>query len=177
MPWPILTKIHSLQTRKLKLSIFVRDNSIAFRTIEIRRVIHGEVIVDCARSVDDNHHFERLYLKTALIDVMALFAWAGSYLLWCFIVMYLASRFWAVHVRSWFHSGRHLSIVLCLVANTRTHMHNGWEGKREKLRGFLSLQERAREKCGCMYHTTRYVCAYTNTSNCTCQQWTCEDVY
>ena len=32
--------------------------------------MHGEVIVDCARLVDDMHHFERPYLKTALIDVV-----------------------------------------------------------------------------------------------------------
>ena len=40
--------------------------------------MHGAVIVDRARSVDNVHHFERPCLKTALIDVMALFVWAGS---------------------------------------------------------------------------------------------------
>ena len=82
MPWPIFTNYHLLQTRKLKLSIRVRGNSIAFQTIEIRRSIHVEVVVDPASSVCDMHHFERPYLKTALIDVMALFAWAGSYGHW-----------------------------------------------------------------------------------------------
>ena len=54
------------------------NNAIASQTVEIWRLMHGEVIVDRARSVDDMHQFERPYLKTALIDVMAFFAWAAG---------------------------------------------------------------------------------------------------
>ena len=59
----------------LKLSIRVRNNAIALRTIEIR--IPNAWGSD-RRSRIDMHPFERPYLKAALIDVMALFAWAGS---------------------------------------------------------------------------------------------------
>ena len=80
MPWLIFTNNHSLQTANLK-PIHVRDNAMAYHMIEIwrRRLMRGEVIVERARLVDDMHHFEQPFLKTALIDVMALFAWAGSY--------------------------------------------------------------------------------------------------
>ena len=67
LPWPIFANSHSLQTATLKLSIVGQDNARAFdETVEIRCLMHGDVIADHARSADTMHDFELPYLKNRI---------------------------------------------------------------------------------------------------------------